>query len=82
MRGRPAQAKKQQAKAKAETKKIRLSPRTDAGSLLVKARQIAGMLAKGQRVNVFIFVKSREDRLQQHTVSGHASVAVGKQATH
>lgn len=62
------QLKKQQQQAKAESKKVRLSPRTDSGALQTKAVQVAKMLAKGQRVQIFIFVKTREDRLQQHEV--------------
>lgn len=42
------QLKKQQQQAKAESKKIRLSPRTDSGSLRTKAGQVAKMLSKGQ----------------------------------
>jgi translation initiation factor IF-3 len=69
IRDRERQTVRQQQKAKSETKKIRISPRTDAGSVQVKADQVARMLAKGQRVSIFVWVKTREDRVVQHEVS-------------
>ena len=43
---------KQKNKQKSSSKKVRLSPRTDDGSLQVKANQIAGFLRKGMVVQV------------------------------
>ena len=51
---------------KGQAKKVRLSPRTDDGSVLVKAAQIAKMLRKGQTVHVFVWAKNAKDRVEQH----------------
>eukprot|EP01048_Picozoa_sp_COSAG05_P016598 COSAG05_NODE_2158_length_3458_cov_3.579637_1_plen_193_part_00 len=44
---RERQVQKQQQKQKSDSKKIRLSPRTDDGSLQVKANQVANFLRRG-----------------------------------
>jgi translation initiation factor IF-3 len=61
--------KKQQQKQKAQSKQVRLSPRTDTGSLKVKAKQIATMLQKGMVIQVFVLAKNHQDRLAQHNAS-------------
>ena len=61
-----SKAEKQARAEKGKMKKIRMSPRTDEGGILVKSGQIAKMLRKGQTVQVFVFANSHKDKLIVH----------------
>jgi translation initiation factor IF-3 len=63
---RKSKAEKQARAEKGKMKKIRMSPRTDDGGILVKSGQIAKMLRKGQTIQVFIFANSHKDKLIVH----------------
>ena len=63
---RKSKAERQARVDKGQMKKIRLSPRTDDGGILVKSGQIAKMLRKGQTVQVFVFANSHKDKLIVH----------------
>lgn len=63
---RKSKAQKQARAEKGKMKKIRMSPRTDDGAILVKSGQIAKMLRKGQTVQVFVLANSHKDKLIVH----------------
>ena len=63
---RKSKAQKQARVDKGQMKKIRLSPRTDDGGILVKGGQISKMLRKGQTVQVFVFANTHKDKLIVH----------------